>query len=161
MFAGHSVMDLHHCYHHNRCRLFIDFRNRTVNPLQMDYNGQISSLSIFHTITKPIWLDADVCFLAFEVICWTGGIAWTAFMRFVWRGIIFAIIDTIAHLWLWNTSAIETGELTIDARRICTTLFIRIICIKKRKEYENKIHQFMKNWWRDWLNVSSSLVYIY
>lgn len=104
----------------------------------------------FLTITKPIWLDTDVSFLAFKVICWAGRVLWTAFVCFIWSSVILTVINSVTNLWLWNASAIEAREFTVDTWWICATFFIRAIYRQKWKLWNIRISHvnLYGMWWK-------------
>lgn len=76
-----------------------------------------------HT-AKPVWFNADIRFLAFEMIGRASGVLRTSFVCFIGCCIVFAIVNTITNLWLRNTSAIETREFTVNAWWICAAFFV-------------------------------------
>lgn len=54
--------------------------------------------TIIVAIAQPIWFNANICFLAFEMIGRAGCVLWTTFVRLIGSGIVFAVIDAIADL---------------------------------------------------------------
>lgn len=83
--------------------------------------------AIIITIAQPIRFHANVRILAFQMTSRTRSILRAHFVRLIGRCIVLAVVHTVADLRLWNASAIQARELTVNARRIRAALLVRSV----------------------------------
>lgn len=93
----------------------------------MKANEKLSFSHFLTSIAQPIWFDANICLLAFQVIRWACRVLRASFMRLIRCCVILAIVDTVTNLSLRNAATVEASKLSIGTRRILTIHLIRTI----------------------------------
>jgi len=83
--------------------------------------------AIIVTVAKPVRFHADIRLLAFKMIQWTRSVTGTTLVRLVGRNIVFAIVDTVAHLRLRNAAIIGTGKFARCTGWINASLLVATI----------------------------------
>jgi len=68
--------------------------------------------AIIVAIAEPIGFHADVRLFALEMIYRACSIARTSLMCLVGSNVVFAVINAVAYLRLWDAAVIGTGEFS-------------------------------------------------
>lgn len=83
--------------------------------------------AIVVAIAEPIGLNANIGFLALEMVGRTGSVHGTTLVRFVTSGVVFAVVDSVTDLRLWYATLVRASELTSSARSIDAAFLVAAI----------------------------------